>query len=80
MIHVGLKSVQDIIPIITKNDVYLLSKEYLLKHKDELLNKYNTKIQELEGIQLKDGKVISLKTEKDKIDLYKNIIKIINKL
>jgi len=80
MIHVGLKSVQEIIPIITKNDVYLLSKEYLLKHKDELLNKYNTKIQELEGIQLKDGKVISLKTEKDKIDLYKNIIKIINKL
>jgi len=69
MIHVGFKSVLDIIPIITKNDVYLLSKEYLLKHKDDLLNKYNTKIQELEGIQLKDGKVISLKTEKDKIDL-----------
>ncbi|GIX42272.1 MAG: hypothetical protein KatS3mg129_2005 [Leptospiraceae bacterium] len=80
MIHVGLKSVQDIIPVITKNDIYVLSKPYLIKHKEELLNKYKNKLQELEGIKIKEGKVISLKIEKDKIDLYKNIINILNQL
>jgi hypothetical protein len=80
MINVGLKSVQDITTLTTSNDTYIISKPFLIKHKEELLNKFKNKLQELEGIETKEGKVISLKTDKDKIELYKKIIKILNEL
>jgi hypothetical protein len=80
MINVGLKSVQDITTLTTSNDTYIISKPFLIKHKEELLNKFKNKLQELEGIETKGGKLISLKTDKDKIELYKKIIKILNEL
>lgn len=80
MAKLNLKSVEELIKIETKNEVYYLSKKYLINNKENLINKYTNKIQELEGIETKDGKYISLKVEKDNLELYKALIKVLNQL
>ncbi|MCS7204752.1 MAG: hypothetical protein NZ853_03565 [Leptospiraceae bacterium] len=79
-ISMGAKSFQDIIFIETKQDVYLLSRNYLKQNKERLIQKYNQKLQEAEGIKTKTGQVIALKLEKEKVELYKKILQILNQL
>ncbi len=80
LIHSGLKTFQDITFISAKDNTYLFTKDYLIKNKESLQNKYKNKIQEIEGIQTKDGHVLSLKTEKENLELYKKILQLLEKI
>ncbi len=71
-ITLGLKSYQQIIPLHVKGKIYFLDKKYIVENKEKLIKKYEEKIKEIEGIEVK-GKVISLKLEKQNLELYQKI-------
>lgn len=71
-IDLGLKSYQDIIQIKVNEKNYFLYKKYIIENKEKLMKKYEEKIKEIQGIQIK-GKILSLKVEEENLELYQRI-------